>query len=405
MPWRGAGRCNIQNLLGATYTTYWAVCTEPIGPNPTLLLRVVAVKVIKDMARTKRHHYVSQLYLRQFAAAPKQIYAFDKVTMTTKLVGIRDVAVREHFHKFPTEDIPAHWHPYLRTQFEEIARYETEDALSRLEGIYAAVLGHLLSTLDAVTHESLYIPRTLLSRDYIAVLAQFVAVSFIRTFEYRTRMREFYRKAWVSLVTTRQTDPASEVGKILPDRIWPLLHTREIFTPHMDTIVAGLLDKIWIVGVNRTALPLYTSDNPVIRRPIGLGEDVLTGFLSPGMEIAFPLTPKYILILRDRAFLRDEADAELHGKTMLLTLEDAATYNREQVLQSYRNVFSSTSNFSCAKLICSQERPDVREPDRERVRVRIEQNQGVHNSRGGNTLGRCSPVNAHLGLGILIFQD
>jgi Protein of unknown function (DUF4238) len=328
------------------------------------------------MARTKRHHFVSQMYLRQFAANPKQIYAYDKVAMETRLVGIRDVAVREHFHKFPTEDIPQVWHPYLRAQFEEIARYETENALSRLEDTYANVLNRLISTLDAVSHKSLWLPHSLFTPDDLATLAQFVAVSFIRTLEYRTRMRDFFHKAWEALAPSWDADSALKAGQAFPDRLWPLIHTQQIFTPRMDDIVESLLGKVWIIGVNRTALPLYTSDNPVIRRPIALGEEVLTGFLDTGMEIAFPLSPRYILILRDRDYLQDPGDIKLNGKTKLLTIEESATYSREQVLQSHREVFSNTGNFSLAELICTQDRPEVREPNRDRFRVFVDSTKG-----------------------------
>lgn len=62
------------------------------------------------------------------------------------------------------------------------------------------------------------------------------------------------------------------------------------------TYVAVLTDHIWLIGNNDTKSPLYTSDNPLVSR----GHYGGTGLATVGIEIAFPLTPKYVLLLYER---------------------------------------------------------------------------------------------------------
>lgn len=65
----------------------------------------------------------------------------------------------------------------------------------------------------------------------------------------------------------------------------------------------GLAENfIWVVGVNQTNQPFFTSENPVVR--YGHAEEnggrSFQGVFSPGMEIVFPLTSKLILTLVER---------------------------------------------------------------------------------------------------------
>lgn len=325
------------------------------------------------MSKSKRHHYASQVYLKGFAANKKQIHALDKVTLRSGLVGLRDVAVAEHFHKFPTEDIPSTLHPYLRQQLEEIARYETEERLSMLEGLYATMLRKLVDTVRAVSQPTLWLPHSPLDLDDRAVLAQFIVVTFTRTLEYRTRMRDFYKKAWAAINSTVLAREVGEDEEPCAEKFWPLLHVREIFRSDIDDIVADLISRVWIVGVNRSELPFYASDNPVIRRPVMLDGVVQDSFAGRGMELALPLNSKYILIIRDRNLLQNPTDVRLDGRVIYLDVRGVTTYNREQVIQSYRQVFAEDGNFSLAKLVCSeQDRPDTRRPDRDRYRIESE---------------------------------
>jgi hypothetical protein len=129
-----------------------------------------------------------------------------------------------------------------------------------------------------------------------------------------------------------------------------------------------LLDHAWIIGVNKTSTPLYTSDNPVVKwghfkSPI-LSYD---GFASPGIEIAFPLTPNFILLIFDRGVFPEMA-ARLDNKVSQLNEENVTYYNSLQVLQSFRQVYCSTRNFDLAEEMCADD-PQISDLTKRRVEV------------------------------------
>ena len=95
-----------------------------------------------------------------------------------------------------------------------------------------------------------------------------------------------------------------------------------------------LRSKIWVIGYNKSDIPFITSDNPVVK----YGHSGFNGINIKGIEIAFPISPKLILILADV----EEFDRLLpfHNHFVEIPYEEVHYYNSLQVIQSYRYVFS-----------------------------------------------------------------
>ena len=119
------------------------------------------------------------------------------------------------------------------------------------------------------------------------------------------------------------------------------------------------------MGLNKQRKILYTSDNPVIRKG-HLNHSVFgsTGLASPGVEIAYPISPRHIIVMYERSawVSVDVSD----GNTILLEEGQVDYYNSFQVKQSYRYVYSTSDDFSLAKDVCNRI-PRVRDPFRARV--------------------------------------
>jgi len=109
--------------------------------------------------------------------------------------------------------------------------------------------------------------------------------------------------------------------------------------------------------------PLFTSDHPVVRR----AHLSSSGLASEGIEIAFPLNSKSILIMREKQHFHRYKDRE--SKLFPLTLEDVEHYNMMQVHDSSRFVFCTEDRFDLVKSIC-QEHPEACSENRDRVKVR-----------------------------------
>jgi hypothetical protein len=120
----------------------------------------------------------------------------------------------------------------------------------------------------------------------------------------------------------------------------------------------ALIEHIWIVGINKTKQPLYTSDTPVVGRP---HQSTLAGFDSEGIEICFPLTPKCVLNLLERNHFGNLK--RLDGKVRPLNAEQVRYFNHMQVTYSNRQIYSITDDFSHAKDLLDKH-PELNDPNR-----------------------------------------
>jgi hypothetical protein len=84
------------------------------------------------------------------------------------------------------------------------------------------------------------------------------------------------------------------------------------------------------------------------------------GWGSYGVEITFPLTPNFILILCGRTAFPRLALLDEH--IIPLTPKQVAYYNSLQVILSYRSVYSPVGEFLLAADIC-KEHPEVCSPN------------------------------------------
>jgi hypothetical protein len=129
-----------------------------------------------------------------------------------------------------------------------------------------------------------------------------------------------------------------------------------------------LLNHIWVVGINRTMQPFYTSDNPVVKIPhLFKPGRSLSGFGSQGVEIVFPLTPTHILVLFERRH-HYKANGHREDGVHLVNYLGVDRYNEWQVKQSYRQVFCTKKEFEQAQGVCRRF-PEVCNPERNRVNV------------------------------------
>lgn len=108
-----------------------------------------------------------------------------------------------------------------------------------------------------------------------------------------------------------------------------------------EEITKALAEHTWIIGVNPTTLPLCTSDNPVV---INKYQNFGSGLTSIGVQIAYPISPQLILILFESSFWKD---LKSHDRECLNLSEKLVNiYNKLQLTQCTRQVYSSTNDFS-----------------------------------------------------------
>lgn len=339
------------------------------------------------MTKVINQHYVPQSYLKNFSSNRSQIF-FDKFKQRSFISNVRNVASERTFYDFP-QDV---------TQPQDIQI--VEHFFSELESRQDRFLHHLQRKISKVFHLRLDPKRAgkiyilpIFTKDQKRDLACVAAVQFLRTKEFREflvemrqatepltshileneileRINQFESVSSIQLdedsVNSLKSLISDECNSIL-SRVYDdglaVVHAKAIFQ-YYEQILEIFHDHIWIIGINDLDQPLFTSDHPIVRRSYLSS----SGLASEGIEIAFPLNSKSLLIMREKQYFHKYKDKE--SKLFPLTLEDVEHYNMLQVHGSNRFVFCAEDRFDLVKSIC-QEYPAICSEDRNRVQVRV----------------------------------
>jgi len=311
------------------------------------------------MSITKNQHYVPQFYLKLFTNSRDQLYVFDKFNRRSYLTHVRNAASEGYFYEFPHSGQSSSQNARSDADFEitfkgldeTINPHIVEVTLSELEGGYAKVFTGLLETIEK---------RGQMDQEQRIALAHFITIQLLRTPETRRTIAELVEKG---IPEALGFDKTIEFNP----RHMPIEHALHMFNPATQRrMMEVLVSHIWMIGINETDLPLYTSDEPVAKdahRGPGYG-----GIGSLGIEIILPLTPKYALILYDS---RDyHLLTNLDGTYTSLDKDNILHYNSLQVLQSYRHVYCSSGDLAFAAEVCA-ENPEICEPERTRLNMQV----------------------------------
>jgi len=309
--------------------------------------------------KTKKQHFVPRLYLKRFADDRHKLFVFDKTLFKSFSADIADIAQEKFFYDIPESE---------ESQKLGMNVQVVETALARIERYLAPTFEAILRRIESKHAKNIFRPE---HRTYMSV---FLALQATRTKEFRTLMTELAEKTLNAtlkpMIEENFPNVSSDTFEIkLKKEFKPLYHDGFIFNfEHQRRFAAILHNHIWIVGANSTRQPFYVSDHPVVKwRHLPSPNTSLhtnMGIASPGIEIAFPLSPKYILLLFDR-FIFDEFKSK-DGTLWKMTEENVTYYNSLQVRQSYRQVYCLTNTFDLAKEMCQAD-PALNNPERPRL--------------------------------------
>lgn len=120
-----------------------------------------------------------------------------------------------------------------------------------------------------------------------------------------------------------------------------LFYISKILDQGSDSEISKILSSyIWLFGVNSTSISLWTSDNPIAIKP---HEDFGTGLSSSGVQVAYPISSKHLLIMFEPSFWNKLKNFD--GMSIILSENDVKSYNKLQAIQCYRQTYSSKKNF------------------------------------------------------------
>lgn len=122
--------------------------------------------------------------------------------------------------------------------------------------------------------------------------------------------------------------------------------------PLMKSSCDALMGHIWFIGVNGSDVPFWTSDTPVIMHHDSPSPQFWEGMSAPGIEIYFPLSQKYILVIRERVAFKDDTTKD--SICVPFTEQEVMDANANQVVHCRQYVYSPSKDFAVAHEVCNQ---------------------------------------------------
>lgn len=297
------------------------------------------------MTPIKNQHVVPQVYLRPFASNDT-IHVLNKEDVKVFPSSIRNVGCEKYFYDIPPALLVGTSDPQV-----------VEKTLADIDGRFAQCRDAFIGDAE---QRLAFSPKTKDS------LVAFLAVQWLRT--------QVMRQVLVSIAEATSTIPGldatlADVLNVPPESV-SYMHARNIFNPeHQKEVQAILKSHIWLLAVNYTDMLFYASDSPVVQLPHA--HDALgprRGIASGGIEIAWPLSPRHMLLLFERTHHKHLEECENRIIPLLDASADVLPYNQRQVAEAYRQVFSSDGNFKVA-IELLEHQPDLRNVFRPRVQA------------------------------------
>lgn len=313
------------------------------------------------MGEYKKQHYVPQVYLRRFTADRKGLWVFDKLHPDPAR-RIRRSSVREVAHENDFYDIvPEVLKPTFRPGHN---RKMIENLLGQFDAELGTAVEHLVSTVGEGP----------LDPHRRALMARAVGVQAVRTRDARDVIVELYRQGYEAIfrdLTERNWPGQGHLAprvEIKPEYI-PVHHARLMLQSGIEIIGQAFFMYTWVIGVNKTGQPLYTSDQPVVRHthivhPFLSNE----GFVAPGVEVVFPLDSDHLLLMRDRR--APGGDGANDGSVEELDDARVEFYNRMQVEQSRRQIYCREGAFDLVARMCAAD-PELTAPSGPKATMEI----------------------------------
>ncbi len=312
----------------------------------------------KRRQRTKRQHYVPRCYLGRFSKDGQNVWAFDKFSRKRFQAGVMGVAQESGFYDLP---------PAVLEQVgagQDGDSQLAEKALAHIEGGLHQAIQQLIEEASAGRMQDE-------TRRQVALHA---VVQWLRTREQREALFEGHQKllqAVADAICKRNFPdlPADKYPRVVCERDnLPAVHVGYLFSEdHVVELATHLMGHIWVLGVNETIQPFYTSDHPLVKKAhVHHPGRSFAGIRSPGVEVAFPLSSRHILVMYERTYFSGMLSE--HGRAVRITPEGVEHYNGLQALRSYRQVYCESDQFEQAIGVCDRH-PEVCTPDRQRMDV------------------------------------
>ena len=263
--------------------------------------------------KTKKEHFVPQLYLNAWSIPGKhQIYVYDTLTNTQRINSINDVASERFFYDVnPSEIFTPDYLDVLRKNNmihnqDDVDSQLIERALSEeIEKPFSDILKCILNKAESLTQWETK-NCCFISKSQKQLLSIFLAIQFLRGKTIRDNLHDMSN--CISQILKEMSAPTSVLSEYdVTKKQAKNIHIKMMLNDGaINDFSQAFHNLTWILGVNKTDIKLFTSDNPIITRAhISDSIVAMNGIASKGVEVVFPLSPNVILIMVDGSYHTD----------------------------------------------------------------------------------------------------
>jgi len=328
------------------------------------------------MTKTKIQHYVPKVYLRYFASSDEKIHILDKVSLETRHQHISHVACQSYFYdinfKKLIEDNTNTLDDFSDKEIEmlkDLDEQYLENFFSKtIENDLPKYFNNILAAYNLIRPEK-YKKAKVFNKKQKFLLSILITYQILRTKEFRNTINQLYLSLIKTISKKFNNVNLDGINMEVKKELESLFHSDFIMNNEFIERTANIInDHIWIFGINNTDIPLYTSDNPIVKKGnLNNGPYGNSGLASKGVELAYPINNKIILLILEKTYFNYFRSRNLK----FFKLKDEKMikyYNSLQVFESNRQVFCKNNNFDLAKKMCNKY-PKYRKENRNRFEI------------------------------------
>lgn len=343
------------------------------------------------MADTKKQHYVPQCYLRHFASPKGRINVFDKEKMEVRTnQDISNIAIKNRFYDFNLFEMYKKAEPNQQTKIKaelgglldsddfdaalkdiDSKQYIEKEFFSKhIESLYSYILEKII-TKSYNGNQWVMENCFALSENEKELFAYFVAIQIIRTNSFRETIGSMIEQfigtmAYKSQIQEEDALPKKAFEVSVDKEYVKMQHNKMVLDPEIALEFAETIKQhIWVMYVNKTETPFYTSDDPIVNIPHKHDRFLSYGGLSSeGIEILFPISSNLLLgMYHSDTYKNGLTDREFIAVNEREWID---YFNRAQVIHSQRCISSIENNFILAEKVCNEF------PDMQKFHPRVE---------------------------------
>lgn len=301
--------------------------------------------------KTKKQHFVPQTYLEHWAIPnTHQIYVYDKLKKEKRINNINDIASENYFYDVDYNEALSQDGVNIDPSNKEILSKLSNDQhiekffAQKVENELSCILRKIISKAEGITDQNI---------DKI----HFISQGNKKKFSYQLMMQHLRTKATRNSINNMsncllQILADMNVSKEQRDKFKTSRNSvkyihENIFTNknEIKKIIKRYKSFIWILGINKTRSPFFTTDNPITNRPHKFNEYIsMSGLMSEGIEVFFPLSPELILIMFDNQY--HSSLKKYNRKCYYMNSTEVRSYNAQSCLFSERFIYSINDDFS-----------------------------------------------------------